>query len=81
MLNFLFASTILSTIILKFGAFSMSANLDMLEIIACINCGGDVEYIEKPEHLVCKKCGKEYPIINGIPMMGGNDDREKSSEL
>ena len=59
----------------------MSFNLDMLENIACIKCGGDVEYIEKPEQLVCKKCGKEYPVINGIPMMGGIDDREKPSEL
>ncbi len=59
----------------------MSVNPDMLENVACINCGSDVKYIEKQEHLICKKCGKEYPIINGIPMMGGVDDREKSSEL
>ena len=59
----------------------MSINLDMLPDIACIKCGSDVEYIENPEHLVCKKCGKEYPIINGIPMMGGIDDREKISEF
>ena len=58
----------------------MAINLNMLANIACINCGGDVEYIEDPEHLVCKNCGKEYAIINGIPLMGGIDDREKSLE-
>ena len=58
----------------------MSINLDMLTNIACIDCGGDVKYIENPEHLVCKNCGKEFTIINAIPMMGGIDDREKFSE-
>jgi uncharacterized protein YbaR (Trm112 family) len=59
----------------------MSISLDMLSNLACINCGGDVEYIENPEHLACKKCGKEYLIINGIPLMGGIDDRIKDSEV
>jgi uncharacterized protein YbaR (Trm112 family) len=59
----------------------MSISLDMLSSLACINCGGDVEYIENPEHLTCKKCGKEYLIVNGIPLMGGIDDRIKDSEV
>jgi uncharacterized protein YbaR (Trm112 family) len=59
----------------------MSISLDMLSNLACINCGGNVEYIEKPEHLACKKCGKEYSIVNGIPLMGGIDDRIKNSEI
>ena len=59
----------------------MSINLDMLSNLACINCGGDVEYIENPEHLKCKKCSKVYPIVEGIPIMGGVDDREKNSEV
>ena len=29
----------------------------------------------------CKKCGKEYSIVNGIPLMGGIDDRIKNSEI
>lgn len=53
----------------------MAINLDMLSDIACIDCGGDVEYIQEPECLRCTNCKKEYQIIEGIPMMGGIDDR------
>ena len=59
----------------------MSINLDMLTNIACIICGGDIEYIKEPEHLKCKKCNKEYAVINGIPMMGGIDDRINDAEI
>ena len=78
-MNFFFASTILQTIIQMLGV-RMAINLDMLSNIACIECGGDVEYIKEPECLRCKNCQKEYAIINGIPMMGGIDDRNDDSE-
>ena len=35
----------------------------------------DIEYMEEPERLKCINCQKEYQIINGIPIMGGIDDR------
>ncbi len=57
----------------------MAINKDMLSIIACIECGGDVEYIEDKDCLRCKSCQKEYKIIDGIPMMGGIDDRAQNS--
>lgn len=40
---------------------------ELLEILACPACRGDVE--EKVDKIVCLKCGKKYPIKNGIPVM------------
>jgi uncharacterized protein YbaR (Trm112 family) len=39
----------------------------LLEILACPACKADVELKEKK--IVCKKCGKKYPIKDGIPIM------------
>ena len=40
---------------------------DLLEILACPACKGDVQ--EKDDKLVCAKCGRRYPIREGIPVM------------
>ncbi len=40
---------------------------ELLDILACPACKGDVEL--KEEKIVCKKCGKKYPIRDGIPVM------------
>ncbi|MDD5595951.1 MAG: Trm112 family protein [Candidatus Omnitrophica bacterium] len=40
---------------------------DLLEILACPACKGDVEL--KGDKIVCKKCQKKYPIKDGIPIM------------
>ncbi|MBQ3643772.1 MAG: hypothetical protein II961_04165 [Candidatus Riflebacteria bacterium] len=58
----------------------MAVNLDFISDIACIECGGNLDYIQKQECLRCKKCHKEYAIIEGIPIMGGIDDRVDDPE-
>jgi hypothetical protein len=40
---------------------------ELLDILACPNCKADVEL--KGDKIVCKKCGKKYPIKDGIPVM------------
>ncbi|HTZ11806.1 MAG TPA: Trm112 family protein [Candidatus Margulisiibacteriota bacterium] len=40
---------------------------ELLEILACPACKGDVK-LDK-EKIVCQKCGKKYPIRDGIPVM------------
>lgn len=40
---------------------------DLLAILACPACQGDVEL--KSEKIVCVKCGRKYPIKDGIPVM------------
>jgi uncharacterized protein YbaR (Trm112 family) len=44
-------------------------NLDprLLKILACPVCRGELKL--KEEKLVCRKCGKSYPIRNGIPIL------------
>ncbi|MEW6101816.1 MAG: Trm112 family protein [Candidatus Omnitrophota bacterium] len=40
---------------------------ELLDILACPDCKADVEEIN--DKIVCKKCGKKYPIKDGIPVM------------
>ena len=40
---------------------------ELLDILACPSCKGDVEL--KTEKIVCKKCGLKYPIRDDIPIM------------
>lgn len=39
----------------------------LLEILSCPACGGNVEM--KDKRVVCVKCGRKYPIKNGIPVL------------
>ncbi len=39
----------------------------LLDILACPACKADVEL--KENKIVCKKCGKKYPLREGIPVM------------
>jgi len=41
----------------------------LLEIIACPKCKGDLEYKEKEEKLICHKCKLIYKIQDDIPIM------------
>lgn len=40
---------------------------ELLKILACPACRGEVEL--KSEKIVCLKCGRRYPVKNGIPVM------------
>lgn len=40
---------------------------ELLEIMACPDCKGAVQ--EQDNKIVCLKCGKKYPIRDGIPVM------------
>ena len=40
---------------------------DLLAILVCPDCKGDVEL--NNDKIVCKKCGKKYPVKDGIPVM------------
>ena len=42
-------------------------DLDLLKILACPVCQTAVELIH--ERLVCRRCGRRYPIRDGIPVM------------
>jgi len=42
---------------------------DLLNILACPACKGEVYLVEEEERIICKACGKRYPIRDGIPVM------------
>ncbi|KQC15957.1 MAG: methytransferase partner Trm112 [Methanothrix sp.] len=60
---------------------------DLMEILACPMCKGDLKlevFEEKDEDILngklcCKSCGKCYPIEDGIPNMLPPDLREEMS--
>ena len=42
---------------------------DLLEILVCPKCEGDLEYRTQPESLVCHRCRLVYAVEDGIPIM------------
>lgn len=40
---------------------------ELLDILACPLCKADVQL--EGEKIVCTKCGRRYPIRDGIPVM------------
>ena len=40
---------------------------ELLEILACPACRGDIDL--KDNKIVCRSCGRKYPIKDGIPVM------------
>jgi len=50
----------------------MPINKELLEILACPKCKGDLEYVKEGPHgegLLCAKCKLFYPIKDDIPIM------------
>lgn len=57
----------------------MAVDQRLLEILACPNCRGDVEYLPDEEVIVCRgECGYRYPVRDDIPVML-IDEAEKPS--
>ncbi|HID47512.1 MAG TPA: Trm112 family protein [Methanothermococcus okinawensis] len=40
-----------------------------LDILQCPSCGGDLEFLEYENKLLCKRCGESYPIVEDIPVL------------
>ena len=47
----------------------MAINKELLEILACPKCKGDITLNDKEDGLVCGNCKLLYPIRDGIPVM------------
>ena len=48
---------------------------ELLSILACPACKADVEL--KDNKIICKKCGRKYPIKDGIPVMMVDEAEDK----
>ena len=50
-------------------------NKELLEILCCPRCEGDLLYEQDKNTLTCKECGKVYPVKNDIPVMLVDNDK------
>jgi uncharacterized protein YbaR (Trm112 family) len=62
----------------------MSIDPELLKILACPLCKEDVKLINDGKGLQCVKCGRIYPIRDGIPVMlideAYSEEEKKDSE-
>lgn len=47
----------------------MGISKELLEILACPKCKGEIRLTEKEDGLVCEACRLIYPIKDDIPVM------------
>ena len=47
----------------------MPIDKELLAILACPKCKGDIKLTEKGDGLVCQACRLMYPIKDDIPVM------------
>ncbi len=47
----------------------MTLSPELLAILVCPKCKGDLEYREAEQSLVCSACRLRYPIRDDIPIM------------
>jgi len=51
------------------GTHDMSLSPQLLEILVCPKCKGQLDYRERESALVCPACRLSYPIRDDIPVM------------
>ena len=42
-------------------------NKELLEILACPKCKGELEYQTEPHQLICRECKLKYLVKDDIP--------------
>ncbi len=47
----------------------MALNKELLNILACPTCKGELQLLGKEEGLACEKCAVVYPVREEIPIM------------
>ena len=56
----------------------MSVSEDLLAIIVCPDCHGELVLSEEPVELTCQGCGLVYPVKDGIPVLLVDEARKPS---
>jgi uncharacterized protein YbaR (Trm112 family) len=55
---------------INFLAMVTMLPLELLQIIACPICKGELVQIDEgPTTLHCQSCNRDYPVVEGIPML------------
>jgi uncharacterized protein YbaR (Trm112 family) len=47
----------------------VSISKELLEILACPLCKGDLKWEESLSVLICEKCGVFYQVVDDIPIL------------
>ncbi|MBI5892850.1 MAG: Trm112 family protein [Deltaproteobacteria bacterium] len=47
----------------------MTIDKELLDILACPKCKGDIKLTEKGDGLICDACKLMYPVKDDIPVM------------
>ena len=47
----------------------MAFDKELLNILACPKCKGDIQLTEEEDGLICEACKLKYPIKDDIPVM------------
>ena len=47
----------------------MTINTELLAILACPKCKGEIQLTSKEDGLICQTCRVKYPIKDDIPVM------------
>lgn len=47
----------------------MTLSAQLLAILVCPKCKGELEYLEQEQSLLCHRCRLRYPIRDDIPIM------------
>lgn len=58
----------------------MALNSELLTIIVCPNCHGEVDYDEPGQVIECRECHYRYPVRDDIPVLL-IDDAEKPAGM
>ncbi|MBI3006536.1 MAG: Trm112 family protein [Ignavibacteriales bacterium] len=54
---------------------------ELLDILCCPQCKGDLDYKVDRNELVCKSCGKVYAVRDDIPIMLVDDSTRRVDDL
>jgi ubiquinone/menaquinone biosynthesis C-methylase UbiE len=54
---------------------------DLLDILCCPACRGDLDYRPDDAELHCAPCGFTFPIVDGIPVLFPTDVKSRMDEL
>ena len=47
----------------------MAIDKELLDILACPKCKGDIRFSEEENGIICDACKLKYPIEDDIPVM------------
>ena len=47
----------------------MTLDSDLVKVLQCPDCRGNIKYKKKSEKLSCTKCKRVFKIANSIPIM------------